>query len=48
VLLSDNTVQALCERGLMPLVSRRDRNAARLLRWQSLAEPPTALRGLAG
>ena len=30
-------IEALLERGLMPLLSWRDRNAARLLRWQSVA-----------
>lgn len=31
--------------GLMPLLSYRDRNAVRLLRWQSIAAPPAALAG---
>jgi type VI secretion system protein ImpC len=38
--------QALLERGLMPLLSYRNRPAARLLRWQSVAQPAQALRGL--
>jgi type VI secretion system protein ImpC len=37
---------ALQQRGLMPLMSWRGRNAVRLLGWQSIAEPPSALKGL--
>lgn len=43
--LGDRAGQALLERGLMPLLSRRDRPAARLMRWQSIAEPAAALAG---
>jgi type VI secretion system protein ImpC len=43
--LGERAAAALLERGLMPLLSRRDRPAARLLRWQSIAEPPAALAG---
>lgn len=45
-LLGDAAAEALSDRGLMPLLSRRDRAAARLLRWQSVAEPLQALRGM--
>ena len=43
--LGEGAGQALIERGIMPLVSRRDRPAARLMRWQSIAEPVAALAG---
>jgi type VI secretion system protein ImpC len=46
LLLSEEAGQALLERGLMPLLSWRQRNAARLLRWQSVASPAQALQGL--
>ncbi len=46
LLLSDEAGQALLERGLMPLLSWRQRNAARLLRWQSVANPAQPLQGL--
>lgn len=46
LLLSEEAGQALLERGLMPLLSWRQRNAARLLRWQSVARPAQALAGL--
>ena len=45
-LLSESAAAALAARGFMPLMAWRNRNAVRLLRWQSLADPPTALRGL--
>ncbi|MFO1328602.1 MAG: type VI secretion system contractile sheath large subunit [Rubrivivax sp.] len=47
LLLSEEAGEALLQRGLMPLMSWRQRPAARLLRWQSVAEPPQALAGLA-
>lgn len=43
--LGEAAGQALLERGLMPLVSHRERAAVRLLRVQSIAEPPQALAG---
>ncbi len=43
--LGERAGQVLLERGLMPLLSRRDRPAARLMRWQSIAEPSAALAG---
>jgi len=46
LLLSEPAAQAVALRGPMPLMSWRDRPAARLLRWQSLSDPPTALQGL--
>lgn len=48
LLLGEAAGQALLERGLMPLLSHRQRNAARLMRWQSVAHPPQALQGLDG
>ncbi|MEN9629672.1 MAG: hypothetical protein RJA10_2899 [Pseudomonadota bacterium] len=47
-LLPEEAGQALLARGLMPLLSWRNRNAARLLRWQSVASPAQALAGLGG
>jgi type VI secretion system protein ImpC len=46
LLLSEEAGQALLARGLMPLLSWRQRNAARLLRWQSVASPVRPLEGL--
>lgn len=45
VLLGERAAQAIMDRGIMPLLSYRNRNAVRLLGWRSLAEPPTALMG---
>ena len=41
VLLSERTGQQILERGLMALLSHRDRNAVSIIRFQSLADPPT-------
>lgn len=46
VFLSEIATAALVERGLMPLASFQNRDAARLVRWQSIAEPSSALAGL--
>jgi type VI secretion system protein ImpC len=46
VLLSDRAAEAISSRGLIPLLSYPNRNAIRLLRFQSLAAPPVALFGL--
>lgn len=46
VWLSETVAEAILDRGVMPILSYRNRNAARLLRWQSIALPPTALAGL--
>lgn len=43
--LGERAGEALLERGLMPLLSHRNRGAARLLRLQSLASPPSGLAG---
>ncbi len=46
LLMGEEAGQALLQRGLMPWLSYRGRNAARLLRWQSVAQPAQALQGL--
>lgn len=45
VYMGERAAVALLDRGLMPFLSRADRNAARLLRFQSLASPPAPLSG---
>lgn len=44
--LSERTGEALLQHGLMPWLSFRNRNAAQLLRFQSVAEPLAPLRGV--
>jgi type VI secretion system protein ImpC len=44
VYLAERAVDELLGRGLMPLVSFKNRNAVRLVRFQSIADPPAALR----
>ncbi len=44
-LLSERAGQAVLERGLIPLLSYKNRNAVRVLRFQSIAEPAQTLRG---
>ena len=46
VLLSESVGEDVLARGIMPLLSYRSRNAARLLRWQSLADPARTLQGV--
>lgn len=43
--LSERTGEAILQRGLMPLLSFKNRNAARLLRSQSISQPAQALSG---
>jgi len=43
--LTDTAADAILHRGIMPILSYRDRDAARLVRFQSIADPPTALPG---
>ncbi|MGD8375469.1 MAG: type VI secretion system contractile sheath large subunit [Acidobacteriota bacterium] len=43
--LAERAGGAILERGIMPLMGYRDRNAARLLRFQSMADPPAGLAG---
>lgn len=45
VLLSDKAVEAMIDKGIMPLASIKGTDAARLVRFQSLATSPTALKG---
>jgi type VI secretion system protein ImpC len=45
VFMPERVSTALIGLGLMPLVSARDRNSARLARFQSLADPPASLVG---
>ena len=46
--LSEMAGEALLASGLMPLLSYKNRNAVRLMRFQSIASPPTRLAGLSG
>lgn len=45
VLLTERAAEIVLERGLMPLLSFRDRDRIRLARFQSVREPLTALAG---
>ena len=45
VFWGQRAADAVLSRGLMPLLSARDRNAVRLVRLQSIADPPRALGG---
>jgi type VI secretion system protein ImpC len=45
VQLSENAAEQLIEYGLMPLVSYRDTDRVRLVRFQSITDPVTALKG---
>ena len=44
-LLTERAAVRLLESGLMPLLSFKDRDTARLARFQSAADPPTPLAG---
>jgi predicted component of type VI protein secretion system len=41
--LTESGIRALLDTGLIPLASRRDRNAVMAIRIQSIADPPAAL-----
>ncbi|MNC88424.1 hypothetical protein D3C83_42360 [compost metagenome] len=41
--LTESQLQAMLQRGVIPLASRRDRNAVVAIRFQSIADPPAAL-----
>jgi predicted component of type VI protein secretion system len=43
VCLAERAVDAILARGIMPLVSIKNRDVVRLIRLQSIADPPTAL-----
>lgn len=44
--LSESAAETLLDCGLMPLLSYRNRDAARFLRWQSIASPTGGLAGI--
>ena len=43
--LTERAAESILDKGIMPLVSYQNRNAARILRFQSIANPATALLG---
>jgi type VI secretion system protein ImpC len=45
ILLSERATEEILAHGPMPLLGHRQRNAIRLARFQSLADPPMALAG---
>ncbi len=45
VLLTEDAAEQILEQGPMPLVSLKSRDAVRLIRFQSIADPPRALAG---
>jgi type VI secretion system protein ImpC len=47
-LLTERALESILGRGVMPLMSFPDRNAVRVVRFHSLAEPPSALAGAWG
>lgn len=46
VMMTETTAKALLSHGIMPMLSYRNRDAARLLRWQSIAAPARPLAGV--
>jgi type VI secretion system protein ImpC len=44
-LLTEKAANIILEKGIMPLLSLKDRDVARLMRFQSLADPPAPLAG---
>jgi type VI secretion system protein ImpC len=44
-LLTEKAANTMLDRGLMPLLSLKDRDTVRLMRFQSLADPPAPLAG---
>ena len=44
-LFTEEAVEAIVERGFMPLVSQKERDTIRLVRFQSFADPPAVLSG---
>lgn len=45
ICLAERAAAAILDRGLMPMLSYRDRNVVRLARFQSLCDPPAGLSG---
>jgi hypothetical protein len=43
--MTQTAAEEMMEKGFMPLVSLKDQPVIRLLRFQSIADPPTALAG---
>jgi hypothetical protein len=41
--LTESQIQALLKAGLIPIASRRDRNAVVAIRFQSVSDPPAPL-----
>jgi len=41
--LTESQIQTMLQQGLVPIASRRDRNAVVAIRFQSLADPPAPL-----
>lgn len=44
--LGESAAESILDRGLMPLLSIHNRNAARLMRWQSISSPCQGVAGL--
>lgn len=45
VLLTDDAIETILDKGIMPIATIKDMDAARLVRFQSLADPPAGLAG---
>jgi predicted component of type VI protein secretion system len=45
VLLTQTAAEEMMERGFMPLASLKDQPTVRLVRFQSIADPPSSLAG---
>lgn len=45
VLLTERAGEAILARGFMPLLSYKNRNAVRVMRFQSIAQPSSPLAG---
>jgi type VI secretion system protein ImpC len=45
VLLTDDAIEAVLEQGLIPVAWRRDSDLVRIVRFQSIADPPAPLSG---
>ena len=45
VLMTQTSAEEMLEKGIMPLASMKDQPAIRLVRFQSITDPPTALAG---
>ena len=45
ILMTDKGADAILDAGIMPLATLKDTDTARLVRFQSLSEPPLGLAG---